>query len=259
MPRSARLAAWGTAVLQGRAPPADAVRAVTGTDEPHLVDGPDGVLDGGLAELLAGFLERGVAGLLVVLPAPGDVSGLPGPAAFNQDAVAAGECVLAAGDARALGAGAGTGIVPSLEVFGSPWELGCLVTWTVQETLPRRVTDAASLAEADRALREALAEAVDTLVSLDLARWREDAADRITAVRAGSLAPGSLPPGTASRAAQVLASAARVRAIVDLAVEDDGAALSGHEARRRAEALRGLDAVARRGMVAAVNAALEPR
>jgi hypothetical protein len=34
--------------------------------------------------------------------------------------------------------------------------------------------------------------------------------------------------------------------------------VNGHEALRRAEALRGLDAVSRRAMVAAVNGMLEP-
>jgi hypothetical protein len=56
----------------------------------------------------------------------------------------------------------------------------------------------------------------------------------------------------------VLATAARVRAIVELASEDDGAAVNGHEAARRAEALRGLDAVSRRAMVAAINGMLDP-
>ena len=37
IPRSARLAAWGTAWLQGRASVPGVVRAVTGDDEPHAV------------------------------------------------------------------------------------------------------------------------------------------------------------------------------------------------------------------------------
>ncbi len=259
VPRSARLAAWGTAVLRGRVGAPDAVRAVTGDDEPHRVAGPDGVLDGGLAAWLATLAGQPGAGLRVVLPAPGDVLGLPGPPAFNEEAVAAGECVVVDVDPTRPGSTGSTGLVPSLEVFGSAWELGCLLTWTVHATLPSRVTDVGSLAEAGRALKEALGEAIDTLAALDVARWREDAAERIGAVRDGALDPSALPPGTPPRAVQVLASAARVRAIVELAVQDDGAAISGHEAQRRGLALRGLDSIARRGMVAAVNAALEPR
>ena len=42
IPRSARLAAWGTAWLQGRASVGRAVvRAVTGDDEPHCVEPGD--------------------------------------------------------------------------------------------------------------------------------------------------------------------------------------------------------------------------
>ena len=279
LPRSARLAAWGTAVLRGTVPVADAVAAITGDDEPHVVDSAPGTPIGtadvaggssldaaGLAELLAVLAAEGVAGLRLVLPAPGDALGLPGPPPFNELALDAGECVLGypadgpaglSGQAGLSGPG-GRGLIPALEVFGSAWEPGCYVSWTVHQVQPLRVTDVGSLAEADRALREALAEATSTLASLDVARWRDDAADRIAAVRGGALSPSSLPPGVAVRAAQVLASAARVRAIVGLAAEDDGAAVSSWEAAQRAEALRGLDAVARRGIVAGVNAPLEP-
>jgi rhamnose transport system ATP-binding protein len=38
----------------------------------------------------------------------------------------------------------------------------------------------------------------------------------------------------------------------------DGAAVNGHEAQRRADALRALDAVSRRAMVAAINGMLDP-
>jgi len=67
-----------------------------------------------------------------------------------------------------------------------------------------------------------------------------------------------LPPSTPPRCVQVLATAARVRAIVALASEDDGAAVTGHEALRRSEALRELDSVCRRAMAAAANGILEP-
>jgi hypothetical protein len=94
---------------------------------------------------------------------------------------------------------------------------------------------------------------------LDVARWRDDAAEAISAVRDGVLAPDALPPSASPRSLRVLATAARLRASDHLAVVDDGAAVSGYEATRRAQALRGLDGVARRAMTAAVNAVLEPR
>ena len=80
IPRSARLATWGTAWLQGRASVAEVVRAVTGDDEPHMVESGD-VLPAAadLSGLLAGLKDAGVRALRVVLPVPGDPVGLPGP------------------------------------------------------------------------------------------------------------------------------------------------------------------------------------
>jgi hypothetical protein len=278
LPRSILLAAWGTAVLTGEATAEDAVAAVSSEDEPHRIDvhwgdlgspgftgssaipgvaDPDGV---GLADLLHRLVEVGVPGLRAVLPAPGDVVGLPGPPDFNRLALAAGECVLTEPArhewASALGCG---GLVPEVTEFGSAWEPGAMVTWAV---LPVRLNPAAaaeSLADAERALRTALASTTDTLTRLEVARWREDAADRVAAARDGSLSRRALPPSAPPRSVQVLATAARVRAIVTIAREDDGAAVTGHEAEQRARALRELDGVSRRAMAAAVNGLLEPR
>jgi hypothetical protein len=259
LPRSARLAAWGTAVLAHGVEPALAVTAVTGEDEPHEVQAEVEVAavlglpaKGGLLELLTALARHGAPSLGVALPAPGDLIGLPGPATFNTAALEAGECVLVGGDGPAIG------IVPHVVEFGSVYEPGAMVNWQAQAVGRRRVTDFGSVAEADRELRTALAEATEELARLDIARWRDDAAARVAAIRDGGLERGMLPPGTPRRCVRVLASAARVRAIVDLAAEDDGAAITGHEAQRRAGALRALEAVSRRAMVAAVNGLLEP-
>jgi hypothetical protein len=271
VPRSARLAAWGSAVLAGHVPVDDAVRAVVRDDEPHGVEDPDAhavppaaAFAGSplaLRDLLHGLRDHGSPGLRAVLPAPGDVLGLPGPAAFNAMATDAGEAVLTAldGPDGAVPGAPSLGLVPVVEEFGSEWEPGALVTWRVQQVPPRRTDASGSLGEADRSLKEALREATQELASLDVARWREDAAEAIAAVRDGALAPDALPPSAGARSVRVLGTAARLRAIVDLAVADDGAAVSGYEATRRAQALRGLDGVARRAIAAAVNAVLEPR
>lgn len=260
LPRSAQLAAWGTAVLAHGVEPSLAVTAVTGEDEPHEVQAEVEVAavlglpaKGGLLELLTGLARHGAPSMGVALPAPGDLVGLPGPAAFNTAALDAGECVLISG-----GEGPAIGIVPNVVEFGSVFEPGAMVSWQAQAVGRRRITDFGSVAEADRELRTALAEATEELARLDIARWREDAAARVAAIRDGGLERGMLPPGTPRRCVRVLASAARVRAIVDLAAEDDGAAITGLEAQRRAQALRSLDGVSRRAMVAAVNGLLEP-
>ena len=237
-----------------------AVKAVTGDDEPHEVNADvevGAVLGlaekGSLGELLSTLARHGAPGLSVALPAPGDVLGLPGPPTFNAAALEAGECVLVG-----QGPGPAIGIVPTVTEFGSVYEPGAMVGWHAHAVGRRRVTDLGSVAEADRELRTALADATSELARLDVARWREDAADRVASIRDGGLERGMLPPTTPRRCVRVLATAARVRAIVELASEDDGAAVNGHEAQRRALALRRLDAVSRRAMVAAVNGLLDP-
>jgi hypothetical protein len=256
--RSARLAAWGTAVLRGQARVNVAVHAVTGDDEPHQVRAsstvPATLAGGGLAELLAALAGLGIDGLRLVLPRPGDALGLPGPAGFNREAVEAGECVLT----EPLPDGRSWGLVPQITPFGSEWEPGTLVTWRVCEVATRRVTDVGSLAEAERELREALRKATEAMAALDVGRWRQDAAHRISQLRSSGLPDGVLPATASPRSAAVLATALRVAAIIDLAIEDDGGAVTAHEAGLRRETLRGLDGVTRRAVTAAVNALLEP-
>jgi hypothetical protein len=257
LPRSVRLAAWGSAVLAGAVDVPTAVRAVTADDEPHAVAPAAGGTAAdlglspaaGLAELLSALGARGSRRLRVVLPTAGDPLGLPGPPAVNVAAIDAGEAVITDPAVRPLA------LIPDVTEFGSTWEPGTLVRWYVHAADDRPVVDADGIADADRALRRALAAATDELVRLDLARWREDAAERLAAVRDGGLDRRLLPPSLPAPCLRVVATAARVRAIVALAAEDDGAAVSGTEMVRRAETLRGLDGVARRAMATAVNAA----
>ena len=254
------MAAWGTAVITAAAEPAQAVRAVTGDDEAHDVRAEMEVAavlglapKSGLLELLGALLRHGVPGLVVALPAPGDVLGLPGPPAFNAAAADAREAVLVMPDH-----GPAIGLVPQVTEFGSVCEPGAMVTWQAQAVGRRRVTDLGSVAEADRELRVALNDATAEVARLDVARWRDDAADRVAAIRDGGLERSMLPPSVPQRCVRVLATAARVRAIIELASEDDGASVTAHEAQRRAETLRGLDRVSRRAMAAAVNGLLDP-
>ena len=70
-----------------------------------------------------------------------------------------------------------------------------------------------------------------------------------------SLAP---PPGTPARCADLAARSLQALAIVDLALEDDGGALSAVEATMRRESLQPLAAAGRRGLVAACSPEVWP-
>lgn len=251
LPRAVRLAAWASALLDGETDLDTALRAVQRDDEPHTLSG-DAAPFPTLADLLRGLAASGATGIRVALPAPGDPGGLAGPPGFTAEATDAGEAVLV--EARAP-----LGLVPEVTEFGSVLEPGALTDWHVHlAVLPPPLPD--GLGDADRSLREALRTATDMLSGLEVSRWREDAAERIASVRDGGLPQNALPPGTDPRAARVIGSAARVRAITALALEDDGGAVTGWEATRRAAALRDVDRVARRALAAAVNAQVsEPR
>jgi hypothetical protein len=252
IPRSARLAAWGTAWLQGRTSTGGVVRAVTGDDEPHRVEPADLVPSADLEGLLTALREAGVSALRVVLPVPGDPLGLPGPPAFNTAALDAGECVVAS-------SGSAWGAVPEVTEFGSEWEPGHLVTWQVRPVAESRHLGADGLADAERALKEGLLEATSRLTRLDVAALGPDAAEELRRLRRAEIPPGILPAGTPARSLQVLSTAGRLRAVLSLAARDDGAAVNVFEAQERARTLRELDVVCRHAVVAAVNAATQSR
>lgn len=254
LPRSVLLAAWGSAVLTGREQMARAINVITGEDEPHVVsrDGAPPEDGDDLLGLLSGWAARGVREVAVRLPVPGDLVGLAGPASFNTAALASGECVVAGPDEG----GRTWGAVPEVMEFGSEGDRGYLVTWHVQEVAARQVTDIESVAEAALALRQAVLEAADDLDRLDVARWGPRTGDLTHGLVRDSLrATATLPADTPPRCIKVITSALELRAVVALAEQDDGGSITSAEAAARAGVLRRLDGVARRGLVAAVNAA----
>jgi hypothetical protein len=257
LPRSALLCAWGTAILRGDVAAVRAVRAVQGDDEPHtilLADDPLVRPCDDLPSLLESLRAAGTTGLRLVLPVPGDLSGLAGPAEVNAEAVDAGECLITVGGAPLV-------LVPLVESFGSALEPGHLVTWWVHDarTAPEGTT---SLIDAERQLREVVGTATRQLGDLGLgdstlSRRGPELLDRLADVRHATGPCAELPAGLPARSLRVLDLAWRVRTIVELADEDDGGAVSGWDTVRRAQALQDLDRAGRHAMVAALNAAVD--
>jgi hypothetical protein len=236
LPVSARLAWWGTAWLRGLVVTDLVVDAVLAGDATHVVAGLPGT-DGpvSLVRALGGLRVAGASDAGLALPVPADPVGIGGPAPFSTAALDAGEAVVA-GD---------VGLVPR--------RVGAAVEWTAYAAQPRQLTD---VGEADRLLRAALAETASALADLDVARWRPEAADALMDLhRPPALRP---PPGTPRRCVDLAARSLHAGAIVALALQDEGGAVSGVQADLRRAALQPLAAASRRGLVAACSPEVWP-
>ncbi|HEX5090274.1 MAG TPA: hypothetical protein VFV89_20865 [Nocardioides sp.] len=235
LPAAVRLAWWGTAWLRGHVVADHLMDAVLEHDATHLVAFPDEQpepLVSGLGRLRA----AGADGLGAALPTEGDPVGLGGPGAFNALALEAGEAVVAL-DAAGF---ALHGLVPD--------RVGAAVTWSVMGAERRQLPD---VGEADRSLRSALPEAADALAALDVARWRPEVADRLMNLRHRPRV--AAPPGVPPRCAELAARGLQALEIVDLAMEDDGGAITALEMGARRDALLALGRAARRALVAAAS------
>jgi len=235
-----RLAWWGTAWLRGHVVADHLIDAVVDQDATHLVAFPDS----GAEPLVTGLGRLRAAGadaLGAAFPAEGDPVGLGGPAAFNTAALEAGEAVVAV-DAAGFVV---RGLVPG--------RVGAAVTWSVVAAERRQLPD---VGEADRALRSALPEAADALAALDVGRWRPEVADRLMDLRHRPALEA--PPGVPPRCVELAARGLQALEIVDLALEDDGGALTVLEAEGRRAALLPLGRAGRRALVAAASPEVWP-
>jgi len=231
LPLSARFALWFSAWTAGNVS-LDEARDGIVADAVHHVLGIPGRNEPTPLIVALGLLRtEGARQAVLALPVPGDPLGLGGPSEFNTEALDAGEGVLLPG--------AGLGLVPDPVGAGVQWRCLDAVTHT-------QVPDPS---EAEGVLRGVLLDSANRLAALDVARWRPEVADELSELR-GTPAI-DLPSGMAPRAMQLVSLATRCRSIVDLALVDDGGAVSAAEADARREALLPLDQAARRGLVAA--------
>ncbi|GAA1909854.1 hypothetical protein GCM10009737_09010 [Nocardioides lentus] len=248
LPDAAGLAWWLTAWLRGSVSPDDALAGITGDDAPHRVVGlpagadPSG--DGvGWALAVGALRSAGAEEAGLALPVDGDPVGLGGPGPFNVAALEVGEAVVLG---PLLPGQDGWGLVPDRTGHG--------VLWRALRARRRQLVD---LGQADRDLRAALGTGAGALADLDVARWRPEVADELMDLRRRSRDLVA-PPGTPTRCTELAARALQVLGIVDLALVDDGGALSVAEAVARRDALEPLARAGRRALVAACSPEVWP-
>lgn len=232
-PPSLTLTVFLEAAHEGRATAADVVRRVQDDSPNALVVHPDGRVQS-LLDAVGAWVADGVRAALA-LPVPGDLAGLAGPSGLNHAAVDAGEAVL----------------LPRLGVGLVPEEDARTQVWRAHEAAVPPYLDPG---EASRELRMALLEATQRLVELDVAAWQPEIPDLLLNMHRGQQVP--LPRHWDARRVETVERALLCRTIVDLALEDDGGAVSAYEMERRRGALRDLDAASRRALVACCSDSL---
>lgn len=237
LPVSARLAWWGTSWLRGETSPDELIDAVHSGGLPQVVAGLSLDETPSLMAALAQFRDRGATALGAAFPVEGDPVGLGGPPDFNKLALEAGEAVVVIG--------AEAGLVPQ--------PIGPTYMWSAVGAARRQLPD---VGEADRSLRSALLESADALAKLEVARWRPEVADLLLDLRHRGvvLAPRAVPP----RCAELAARGLQALEIAELALQDDGGALTAYEMAARRAAIVPLDRAGRRALTAACSPEVWP-
>lgn len=248
-PRGGMFVAWTNAWLDGRASLDEADIHTVAGDAVHRMVGLNHVANptgsGGKEEPLALSIglsqlrSLGVTSVRLVLPVPGDASGLPGPRTFNEAAISAREAVVAQ-------AAVPLGLIPTVASSGQ----GVVVRWDVELVDPDRSVPSGRLSEHERDLAVALQETTAAMEGLDLAKDRPDLADRLRLIdrEVGQLV---FPPTLSARRQRLISTATRLASIIAWASEDDGAAITSAQAHARTQAFAPMSAAARRSLIAA--------
>ncbi len=227
LPHSAVMAWWLTAWLRGHEQ-IDTLLDVLG-------DGPHVAASGSMVDLLGDLRRSGASYAGLALPVEGDPLGLGGPITFNAAALEAGQAVVVG------------------EVGLVPEEVGETVQWHVHPAGRRQLPD---VGEADRGLRATLVATAADLADLDVARWRPEAADALMNLHHRPTLDA--PLGTPAPCITLAARGMQAWAIADLALEDDGGALTSYDAGLRRGLLQPLERAARRAVAAACSPEVWP-
>jgi hypothetical protein len=226
------------------------------------------------AEYVAGDVQRldlwhelGESALLVALPAPGDLRGMPsaGPDAVGA-AAAAGECVYVPG--------LGGMLVPTVTTFGAEsagaesagapsgpaarrrsLDVGTRVDWTAYDSdpVPRHRVEALDAGQLERSLRELVAEATAGLERVGGRPFAHRMGRELADAAAGGR--WALPPGLPPRADRVIRLAGTVSAVAGVALETPDDSLSVTTSTQRRQVLQRLRRGSERALADAASAA----
>jgi hypothetical protein len=231
------LAAWAGAWLNGTAAFDDVLTAAS-------LETPAGS-PSALGEILIAW-RQAQAQVRLVLPVPGDVRGLSGPAAFRTAALDIGQAVVGVGREISVGA------LP-LFVDHRPSSAPPTLTWQRFE-IEQPIADYVSVTDAQYELTEAIRECASTLARLQLGAVGGDSdlpGELGAARRAGERI--NLPAGFPTPAVSLIAQAERMAAVLALASAASVAAGPADPV-ERTEVLAPLVVAVRRARLAGYNA-----
>lgn len=256
---SATLAVWASSWLAGHSSPDDVLDALHEWAPQQLIAAGDPVTaghtglpwpepeDNGVTALLKAFRQSASpAGVRLVLPAAGDVRGLPAGSDFAREATSTGNGIL-------LGepGSPGTGLVPRIDQED-------VMQWTVFGVTVPLATDDMTLGAAEYAMRQAVRDAADALTAVHSVAGGSDISPRdLIEDELLELARHRYPSSMPDRARRVLDTANHVAAILTVAEsEPTTTPSSASGAAVREETLRPLWTVVRQARTAAVQATL---
>jgi hypothetical protein len=245
--RSTRFVTWVRAWRAGLVPFDELAGEIAADEEQLVADAPGTWTDVPLPQGLPVFAKVHPDDIRLVLPAPGDPRGLPGPGELTGAAMLAGEAVMTPS----------FGIVPEVRrhTSGSGVEFET-VLWRVFPVADYKPVFQMGPAEAEAELTAALAETTTQLTKLDVAQWKPELAGALQALRRPE-STATLPAGFDPRARRLFARASVLDQVLALAETNaPGGALNGYEAQQRDAALRPLLSACRQALVAACNSPL---
>ena len=240
LPVCVRLALWATAAYAGQVPLESGIKRAH-PDLDHVT--------GDLGQLSL-WRDLGELAVLVALPRPGHLSGMPhGSAELIGAATDAGECLYVPGIGGAL--------VPTFDHFGPAGDQGSRVTWSAYDCdpVPAHTLEALSLSEIEMEFRQELTECTRAIEALDAKPWAGSPframADEL------SISQWGLPDGLPERATNIITMAAAVGVAteVGLSTRAQSQVLTGTVTEQRRRLLADLDAIADSAMAGAATVA----